>query len=215
MLHRCLAWALALFFLSVEAFVVVQPHKQPRHWVVVTKPTPRAAAAADDSSNSSSETTEKEMALTDITTKNDEDDTSDEKGETDDLKKEEAAALAALKADIDKLGAQLKDKRRQLAYTADQAEELSAAGYARKVAEMENMRRARSVRTFFVSNQSFLFFFRSFWLRCGSLLSVVSHSFVGFSLVCVCVCGRMPYFLFFSIFYLRYWYTCVCSFSRC
>ena len=41
----------------------------------------------------------------------------------------------------------LKGKKSTLAYTKEQAEEFSKAGYARKVAEMENMRRRRSVST--------------------------------------------------------------------
>ena len=55
--------------------------------------------------------------------------------------------LTALKEEIAKQEATLKEKRRELAYTSDQADDFSQAGYARKVAEMENMRRAKSVST--------------------------------------------------------------------
>lgn len=53
--------------------------------------------------------------------------------------------LVAIKEEIAQLESTLKDKRRELAYVSDKAEEYSKSGYARKVAEMENMRRARSV----------------------------------------------------------------------
>jgi len=55
--------------------------------------------------------------------------------------------VVAIKEEIAKLESTLKEKRRELAYTSDKAEEYSKSGYARKVAEMENMRRARSVST--------------------------------------------------------------------
>lgn len=58
---------------------------------------------------------------------------------------EEDAELIALKEEIKAAETLLKEKRRQLSYVADEAEEYTQAGYARKVAEMENMRRARSV----------------------------------------------------------------------
>ena len=56
--------------------------------------------------------------------------------------------MVALKAEIAKLEADVKVARRKAADTSDRAEEYTKTGYARKVAEMENMRRARSVRTF-------------------------------------------------------------------
>ena len=68
------------------------------------------------------------------------------------VEEEEDPELVALKAEIAKLETDLKEKRRQVEYTSDQADEYSQAGYARKVAEMENMRRARSVsRAVFMS----------------------------------------------------------------
>ena len=54
--------------------------------------------------------------------------------------------ITALKEDIKRLESELQQKRRDLAYTSDRADEYSQSGYARKVAEMENMRRARTVR---------------------------------------------------------------------
>jgi cell division protein FtsL len=53
--------------------------------------------------------------------------------------------ILALKEEIAELESTLKNKKSTLAYTQEQVEEYSKAGYARKVAEMENMRRARSV----------------------------------------------------------------------
>lgn len=53
--------------------------------------------------------------------------------------------VAALKEEIALLEAQLKTKKSSLSYALDQIDEYSKAGYARAVAEMENMRRVRSV----------------------------------------------------------------------
>jgi len=50
----------------------------------------------------------------------------------------------ALKEEIAKLESTLKSKKGTLSYSQDQVEEYSKGGYARKVAEMENMRRVRS-----------------------------------------------------------------------
>ena len=73
----------------------------------------------------------------------------DGEGDGEEEKKEEEPKedpeVAALKKEIAELETQLKSKRSTLQYTQDQAEEYTKAGYARKVAEMENMRRIRSV----------------------------------------------------------------------
>ena len=73
----------------------------------------------------------------------------DGEGDGEQEKKEEEPKedpeVAALKKEIAELETQLKSKRSTLQYTQDQAEEYTKAGYARKVAEMENMRRIRSV----------------------------------------------------------------------
>lgn len=52
--------------------------------------------------------------------------------------------IVALKEEISELESTLKNRRNTLAYAQDQVDEYSKTGYARKVAEMENMRRARS-----------------------------------------------------------------------
>jgi hypothetical protein len=53
--------------------------------------------------------------------------------------------VKALKDEIAELEKTLKAKKSQIQYLKDSNETFSKAGYARKVAEMENMRRARSV----------------------------------------------------------------------
>lgn len=70
-----------------------------------------------------------------------------ETAEQEEEEEQEDPELVALKEEIAQLESSLKEKRRQVANTNDRAEDFSKAGYARKVAEMENMRRARSVRT--------------------------------------------------------------------
>jgi vancomycin resistance protein YoaR len=61
---------------------------------------------------------------------------------------EEDIELTALKEEIKQLESTLKSKRTNLSYTQESAEEYTKSGYARKVAEMENMRRLRSVSNF-------------------------------------------------------------------
>jgi len=53
--------------------------------------------------------------------------------------------LTALKQEIANLESELKAKQSTLSYTQSQVDEYSKGGYARKVAEMETMRRVRSV----------------------------------------------------------------------
>jgi hypothetical protein len=59
----------------------------------------------------------------------------------------EDPAVTQVKEEIAKLEQDAKNARRQLANINDEADDFSKTGYARKVAEMENMRRARSVCT--------------------------------------------------------------------
>ena len=58
---------------------------------------------------------------------------------------QEDPELVALKEEIASLESALKAKRTEVSKMQDLADDYSQAGYARKVAEMENMRRARSV----------------------------------------------------------------------
>mmetsp|Transcript_41060 Transcript_41060/g.118045 ORF Transcript_41060/g.118045 Transcript_41060/m.118045 type:complete len:256 (+) Transcript_41060:125-892(+) len=57
---------------------------------------------------------------------------------------QEDPEVSALKQEIADLESELKAKKTTLSYSLDQVEEYSKAGYARAVAEMENMRRVRS-----------------------------------------------------------------------
>jgi len=61
---------------------------------------------------------------------------------------EEDPELTALKEGIAELEDELKQARRKVADVNDRADDFTKSGYARKVAEMENMRRARSVRDY-------------------------------------------------------------------
>lgn len=58
---------------------------------------------------------------------------------------QEDPEIEALKEEIADSEKKLKEKKRQLMNLSDRADDFSKEGYARKVAEMENMRRARSV----------------------------------------------------------------------
>ena len=58
---------------------------------------------------------------------------------------EEDPELKALKDEIAELEKTFGEKKSALEYALEQCEEYSKTGYARKVAEMENMRRVRSV----------------------------------------------------------------------
>ena len=58
----------------------------------------------------------------------------------------EDSSLAMMKKEIEQLEQDLKAKKSSLMYAQDQVEEYSKSGYARAVAEMENMRRVRLVR---------------------------------------------------------------------
>jgi hypothetical protein len=85
--------------------------------------------------------------------------------------------LTTLKKEIATLEATLKSKRNTVQYTKDTAEEYSKAGYARKVAEMENMRRVRSVSLSYNYAVEQAFVFVLFW---GEQCSLCSF--------CWCVC---------------------------
>jgi len=73
-------------------------------------------------------------------------DTEEERMAEDTKEEEEDPELKALKEEIASMEATLKEKRRQVASYSDRADDFTKTGYARKVAEMEMMRRARSVR---------------------------------------------------------------------
>jgi molecular chaperone GrpE (heat shock protein) len=64
--------------------------------------------------------------------------------------------VVAIKEEIAQLESELKSKQSTLQYAQDQVEEYSKGGYARKVAEMENMRRVRKVS---ISKVGFIYLF--------------------------------------------------------
>merc|ERR1712124_20281 len=74
------------------------------------------------------------------------DDSSEDPGNPEEQKEEPAEdpEVTALKEKIAELESTFKEKKSTLQYTLEQCEEFSKSGYARKVANMENMRRVRS-----------------------------------------------------------------------
>lgn len=58
---------------------------------------------------------------------------------------QEDPEVTALKKEIEEWDQKVKNMRRQAMSTSDRADDYTKTGYARKVAEMENMRRARKV----------------------------------------------------------------------
>lgn len=88
--------------------------------------------------------------------------------------------VKAIKEEIAELEKTLKEKKSQIQYLQDSAERYSKAGYARKVAEMENMRRTRSVST---SEGTAKYQYCSTWQR---------HLFI-YGSCCRCLCFRSLY----------------------
>lgn len=71
----------------------------------------------------------------------------EEQGVVEETEPREDPEMVALKQEIVNLESTLKAKQRELSYQEEQVDHYSKSGYARKVAEMETMRRSRSVRT--------------------------------------------------------------------
>lgn len=131
--------------------------KQPRHALHLSAPESSpdvggSSAEADDTetigssnnSGSSGESTDDDDVVTEVTaTEGDEPMVAAVVVENE----EQQEAVGLLKQEIAALEAELKATRRQVADVSDRADEYTKSGYARAVAEMENMRRARSVRT--------------------------------------------------------------------
>lgn len=68
-----------------------------------------------------------------------------EESEEEEEEEEEDPELVALKKEIAEAEKELKDKKRAVRSTEDRADDFTKAGYARKVAEMEQMKRTRKV----------------------------------------------------------------------
>ena len=90
-----------------------------------------------------SDTTEEDSS---VVAEEDEEETDDEDEEEDEDEPAEDPEIVALKEEIAKLEVAVKEKRRHVRSTSDRADDFSKAGYARRVAEMEQMRRTRTVR---------------------------------------------------------------------
>ena len=116
------------------------------------------------------------------TTSSSEDSTDDEKEEEEEKKPEESPEVTDLKEKIAKLESTVAEKKSSLQYNLEQIEEYSKSGYARKVAEMENMKRVRSVSLFYFFksiNTNYIFIFGVFvcgMFRQSSVVIVIVSS---------------------------------------
>lgn len=127
--------------------------------------------AGDDNENitdKSSDTSEVEIVseleeVVEITESENENQNDDDE-ETKQLQEDIDAETKAIKLEINQFEMDLKGKRRTLDYYNDLADEYTKAGYARKVAEMETMRRTRSVSSYYEENVSFATDFSRFLL---------------------------------------------------
>ena len=108
------------------------------------------AATATTTTLLMSEEDQQQEEEQETTTSSSDDSTDDEKEEEEEEKKpEESPEVTDLKEKIAKLESTVAEKKSSLQYNLEQIEEYSKSGYARKVAEMENMKRVRSVSFFF------------------------------------------------------------------
>jgi hypothetical protein len=120
--------------------------------------------------------------------KEEEEEEEDEKEEVEEEEKkpEDTPEVKDLKEKIAKLESTLAEKKSSLQYNLEQIEEYSKSGYARKVAEMENMKRVRSV-SFYLFIIYFLIYRYNktiyFWCMCVS------------SIVYCCCCCYVVYFV--------------------
>jgi hypothetical protein len=148
-------------FSTVTAFSVtsVQQHTSPIQTILPVSYAPLNSYVSSkiylSSANTDEGTTEQEVNIPGEDTVEDEpivgsdSDITEITASTDDntapVAVEEDPEIVAMKDEISKLEMEIKNARRQLADINDRADDYSKTGYARKVAEMENMRRARSV----------------------------------------------------------------------
>ena len=166
MLLAMVATTLALVISSpacINAFTTFIPTHQ-QHQQIVSVPSPLPVRSMKyyhqmrlASANTDEGTTEQDAAAA-VDTENIEvpmdttaadSDTVTEITATDEVTPEDPE-ITAMKEEITRMEQDIKSARRQLADLNDRAEDFTKTGYARKVAEMENMRRARSVRELFV-----------------------------------------------------------------
>lgn len=127
--------ALLLVLYSCSAFMIAQPVRTLGFQLAQTPTEP----SDEPPSASSSEATTDEETPQEAPIKASEDESIEEE-------EKEDPEMVALKAEITELETTLKAARTKLAYTSDKADDYSKAGYARKVAEMESLRRNSQVR---------------------------------------------------------------------
>lgn len=138
------SWLACASLTSTEAFVVRSPSSLS---VMTSFARPATSAFMSEDNHGEPVNTDNQVEEGSVADAAEEqfDEQQQEEEEEEQVQQEEDPEMVALKKEIAKIETELKEKRRQIEYTADQADEYSQAGYARKVAEMENMRRARSV----------------------------------------------------------------------
>jgi TATA-binding protein-associated factor Taf7 len=143
-----------LLLASIQILLAFSPIRQaqrlPVRFALVSgvRSQPTAATSlwmADDNENEELKAEESEAAAKSTGEGVEEPEAEEPKEEPEAEEPKEDPEILALKEEIAELESTQKNKKRALAYTQEQVEEYSKAGYARKVAEMENMRRARSV----------------------------------------------------------------------
>lgn len=141
----CLALVASAFtFESCHAFSLGLPRATTQTCsfpttTMTVRPTISALRAADEGSSEAEESVAEAV---------EEGEAAEEEPQEDEGEKEDPD-VKALKDEIVELEKTLKAKKSQIQYLKDSNETYSKAGYARKVAEMENMRRARSVSHIF------------------------------------------------------------------
>lgn len=144
--------ALATNMLSCEAYAFMRPAVQQQRQQVAKKPVPLTPFMAGPTATSlfSSPEEGEEQQQQDQEVKAEGEQQEEEASEAEEAKQEEEQPpedpeVVALKEAIADLERTLKEKQSTIQYLKEQAEQYSKSGYARKVAEMETMRRARSV----------------------------------------------------------------------
>jgi hypothetical protein len=151
-MNRSFALSTTLLLASIQILLAFSPSRQTQRLPVRfarvsgVRSQPTAATSlwmADDNENEEVKPEESESAAKSTGEGVEEPEAEEPKEEAEEPK--EDPEILALKEEIAGLESTLKNKKNTLSYTQEQAEEYSKAGYARKVAEMENMRRARSV----------------------------------------------------------------------
>jgi len=140
-----LALGFACFKMDCDAFSILSTHPTLPMPTSYSRPTAayvsplfqsQSDSVGDEEGPASSSTEEEPVQEEEDNDENNEDETPEEPKEDPEVTK--------IKEENAELEASLKSKREKIQYLQDSADDYSKAGYARKVAQMENMRRARS-----------------------------------------------------------------------